>query len=159
FRVRLRVRPREGRIKAIRMNLGPDAYRYDPLLPAYASNCGVDADMAGEDVTELRMVPAPIHTTFRMLSEQHAATSFEALESNPMPLLSRLGDDMAAYARHEDWSVAGLPEDQAERKRLDHAAFGKEVDRYREGLKWVARDGRLLEAFRMANETMILLNS
>ena len=41
FRAQLTVRADPGVITPIRMDLGPDAYRYSPDLPAYASNCGV----------------------------------------------------------------------------------------------------------------------
>jgi Helicase conserved C-terminal domain len=158
FRVGLRARAVEGRIVAMRMNLGPDAYRYDPLLAAYATNCGVNASVDGNTVRELSMTPSPVHTTYRMPSTDHPATSFGTLVTDPLPALVQLGEDMAAYARHPDWSVSGLPIEQAARKRADQAAFEHEVARYREGLRWLERDERLLHAFRLANETMLQLN-
>jgi hypothetical protein len=158
FRIGLRVRALEGRIAAMRMNLGPDAYRYDPLLPAYATNCGVEASWDGELVRELHMVPAPVHTTHRMPSTEHPATSFATLVADPLPALTRLGEDLAAYARHPDWAVDGLPPKQAEQKSADRSALELEVARYRDGLRWIERDARLLTAFRMANETMLKLN-
>lgn len=158
FRIGLRVRTLEGRIAVMRMNLGPDAYRYDPRLAAYATNCGVESSLDGETVRELRMVPAPVHTTYRMPSTEHPASSFATLAADPLPALTRLGEDMAAYARHPDWSDADLAPEQAERKRADLAAFEHEIARYREGLRWLERDARLLHAFRLANETMLQLN-
>jgi hypothetical protein len=142
----------------MRMNLGPDAYRYDPLLPAYATNCGVDAAMDGEIVSELRMVPAPVHTTYRMPSTDHVATSFATLVSDPLPALNKLGDDLAAYAQHADWETRGLTPEQAEQKQSDLRAFQQEVARYRDGIQWLQRDKRLLDAFQLANETMLQLN-
>jgi hypothetical protein len=65
---------------------------------------------------------------------------------------------MAAYVRHPDWGVGGLSPEQAARKLADLAAFEQEVARYREGLRWLTRDARLLHAFRLANETMLQLN-
>ena len=42
FRVCLEVSAGAGAIVPIETYLGPDAYRYDPNLPAYANNCGVE---------------------------------------------------------------------------------------------------------------------
>jgi hypothetical protein len=158
FRVGLRVRALEGRIVAMRMNLGPDAYRYDPRLAAYATNCGVDFSLDGDVVRELHMVPAPVHTTYRMPSTEHPATSFATLATDPLPALARLNVDMAAYTRHPDWDITGLSPEQAERKRADLADFEHEVARFSDGLRWLGRDARLLHAFRLANETMMQLN-
>jgi len=158
FRVGLRVRALEGQIVAMRMNLGPDAYRYDPRLPAYATNCGIEASMDGDVVRELRMVPAPVHTTHRMPSTEHPATSFATLAVDPLPHLKQLGEDMVAYGRHADWNVDTLPPQQADRKRADLAAFTNEIARFREGLRWLEKDIRLLQAFRFTNETMLQLN-
>ncbi len=158
FRVNLRVRALKGQILGMRMNLGADAYRYDPLLPAYASNCGVESSLDGEIVRELRMVPAPVHTTKRMPSAEHPATSFSELVADPLLALARLGDDLAEYATHPDWNVENLSPEQTQRKRADRTAFEKEVARFREGLRWLERDARLLYAFRLANKTMLELN-
>lgn len=158
FGVGLRVAALKGRIVTMLMNLGPDAYRYDPRLAAYATNCGVDAALDGYTVRELRMVAAPVHTTHRMPSAEHPATSFSTLATDPLPSLTQLAEDMAAHARHPDWAVAGLSSAQADRKRFDLGAFEKEIARYRDGLDWLKRDARLLQAFRFANETMLQLN-
>lgn len=158
FRVCLRVRAAEGRLLAMRMNLGPDAYRYDPLLPGYATNCGIDATVHDGIVDELWMVPAPVHTTFRMPSAEHAATSFTILAEEPLGPLTRLGADLEAYGRDPSWRTDDLPEEQAARKQVDQQAFELEVARFREGVRWLARDARLRLAFQLANETMLLLN-
>jgi hypothetical protein len=158
FRIGLSVRAVSGQILAMRMNLGPDAYRYDPRLAAYATNCGVDASLDEGVVQELRMVPAPVHTTSRMPSTEHPATSFETLVRDPLRALRDLERDMVAYAQHTDWAVTGLTSEQATRKRADQAAFDMEIERFRDGLRWLERDPRLLQAFRLANETMLELN-
>lgn len=159
FRLGLRVQARHGRIVAMRMNLGPDAYRYDPMLPGYATNCGIDADLDDGTVRELRMVPAPIHTTFRVPSNKHPSTDFSLLARDPLPALAALGVDLAAYATDPAWSTEGLPPEQAVRKEADLAAFDLEVARFREGLRWMALDERLRIAFQLANETMLQLNA
>jgi hypothetical protein len=159
FRIGLRVHAVEGRIVPMRMNLGPDAYRYDPRLAAYATNCGVESTLEDDIVRELRMVPAPIHTTYRMPSTEHPATSFSTLAADPLPALAALAEDLAAYASHADWGAVGLSTEQAERKRADLAVFEFEVARFREGMRWLGRDARLLQAFRLANETMLQLNA
>lgn len=158
FRVELKARAVRGKIVPMYMDLGPDAYRYDPRLPAYATNCGVDCSMQDDVVSELRMVPAPAHTTFRMPSTEHPVTSFTTLATDPIPALKQLQKDMGSYAQHADWTTAGLSDEQASRKRSDRCAFEQEIARYQDGVRWLEKDKRLLTAFRFANETMLQLN-
>lgn len=158
FRVDLKVRALRGKIVPMYMDLGPDAYRYDPRLPAYATNCGVDCSVQDDVVQELRMVPAPTHTTFRMPSTEHPATSFGTLADDPIPALKQLQKDMASYAEHPDWTTSNLSDEHASRKRRDRCAFEQEIARYQEGVRWLEKDKRLLTAFRLANDTMLQLN-
>ena len=159
FRVGMRVVPQRGRIPVMRMNLGPDAYRYDPRLGAYALNCGVDCRIDGDTVQELGMVPAPTHTTHRMPSAEHRSTDFATLIADPISALRLLHDDMVAYRAHGDWNTDGLSVEQAERKESDRSRFDLEIARFQDGIQWLERDPRLLIALRLANETMVELNA
>ena len=158
FRVCLEVAAAPKVIVPVETYLGPDAYRYDPRLPAYANNCGVEAenDTSGQ-VVRLWSVPAPMHQTRRMISKEHAATSFAALAAEPLPLLSALARDMRTWMSSSSWSVSGLREDLAARKEQDRRAFEREIARFEDGLQWLERDERLLLAFRLANRTMVKL--
>ncbi len=140
------------------MNLGPDAYRYDPYLNAYAINCGVEGRINEGAVEFLRSVPAPIHTTDRALSNEHSSCSFTLLSKRPIPALEQLARDLAAYVNDSAWSTDGLPPEQKARKELDRQAVHAELARYQDGIEWLQRDARLELAFRLANETMIRLD-
>ncbi len=159
FRVRLEVAAEPGVVVPIETYLGPDAYRYDPRLPAYANNCGVDAetDSSGDVIYRLWSVPAPVHQTRRMVTKDHPATSFEALAKDPLPLLKALADDMSVWVESDAWSIKGLKGDLAERKNGDRDAFRLEIARFREGVRWMEIDERLLLAFKLANRTMMKL--
>jgi hypothetical protein len=159
FRVRLEVAAEPGVIVPIETYLGPDAYRYDPRLPAYASNCGVEAetDDSGNVIRRLWSVPAPVYQTRRMVSKHHPATSFAALDRDPLPLLDGLAQDMRTWKDSDAWSTSGLPVELAARKERDREAFEAEIARFEEGVRWLRRDPRLLLAFRLANRTMIKL--
>jgi Lhr-like helicase len=160
FRIRLEVAARAGVIVPIETYLGPDAYRYDPDLPAYANNCGVEAerDSSGA-IVRLRSVAAPSHQTRRMVSKEHPATSFSALAANPMPLLEDVAKDMRTWMASDAWSTAGLREELASRKEADRLAFADEIARYEDGVRWLGRDDRLLLAFKLANQTMVKLGA
>lgn len=159
FRVALTVRPTSGRILPIQMNLGPDAYRYDGRLPAYATNCGVDASWAADgSIAELRTVAAPVHETYRTPSRDHPAARFERLVDDPLPALDELAMALEAYQNDPAWATDGMDPDHAARKQADRHAFGVEVRRFKEGIRWLRKDSRLLLAFRLANRTMIRLN-
>ncbi|MGO9761045.1 MAG: helicase-related protein [Solirubrobacteraceae bacterium] len=159
FRVQLDLRPRRGRIVPIEMNLGPDAYRYDGRLPAYASNCGVVAEWAeDETIASLRTVPAPVHETYRTPSREHPASRFSVLAEYPLPALETLAAALEEYQSDPAWSTEGMPPDHAARKGADREAFGLEIARFKEGIRWLRKDERLLRAFRLANRTMVRLN-
>jgi Helicase conserved C-terminal domain len=159
FRVELDLRPRRGRIVPIEMNLGPDAYRYDGRLPAYANNCGVIAEWAADDtIAALHTVAAPVHETYRTPSREHPEAAFEALADHPLEALDSLAAELEAYQQDPAWSNDGMPADHAARKEADRQAFGREIGRFKDGIRWLRKDERLLAAFRLANRTMIRLN-
>ena len=163
FRTRLEVAAAAGVITPIQMDLGPDAYRYDPNLPAYANNCGVEVVRdKSEAIVRLISTPAPVHETYRAVSTPHRSCAFAVLEGeDPLPALRRFANEMRAYLNHEDWDTSDLERDQpelAERKRRDRSAFDVEVRRFEDGIRWLERDPRLLLAFRLANRTMIKLD-
>lgn len=156
FRAHLGVCADAGVIVPIRMDLGPDAYRYDPDLAAYATNCGITARYADDDLVRIDSLPAPIHTTVRALPRQHPATSFQALASDPLPALRQLAHDLAAYVNDPAWSQpSDLAPELAARRETDRQAFELEVARFAEGLRWLERDEGLMLAFRLANRSMI----
>ena len=158
FRVCLEVSAGAGAIVPIETYLGPDAYRYDPNLPAYANNCGVEALYEpGGSVVRLRSVAAPGHETRRLVSKEHQATLFAALADDPLPLLDSVAADMTKWMGSEAWSTSGLREELAKRKEVDRLAFGAEIARFEDGVRWLRRDERLLLAFKLANRTMLKL--
>lgn len=159
FRVRLEVGADGGVIVPIETYLGPDAYRYDPKLPAYANNCGVEAEYgdAGASIRRLWTVPAPVHESRRLVPADHPATSFEVLGSDPLPVLRALSSDMRDWMASDAWSTGGLRADLADRKESDRLAFQAEIRRFEEGIRWLSEDERLLLAFKLANRTMLKL--
>jgi len=159
FRLRLEVAADPGVIVPVHMYLGPDAYRYDPRLPAYANNCGVaaDVDPTGEIIHRLWSVPAPEHQTRRLVSKEHPATAFAALAADPIPLLDALAADMREWMTSDAWSSTGLSAELAAQKEKDRTSFLDEIQRFEDGIRWLARDDRLLLAFKLANRTMTKL--
>lgn len=159
FRIGLEVRARRSHIVPVEMNLGPDAYRYDGRLPAYATNCGVDFMSAPDgSVERIRAVPAPVHDTFRTPTKDHPATAFAVLADDPIPALEQLVVALNAYLADPAWSTGRMPPEHARRKSADRKAFESEIARFKEGIRWLREDRRLLLAFRLANRTMIRLN-
>jgi Helicase conserved C-terminal domain len=159
FGIALTVRASSGRIVPIEMNLGPDAYRYDGRLPAYATNCGVEAGWAADgSIAALRTVPAPVHETYRTPSRDHAAAKFARLVDDPLSALDELASALEAYENDPAWATDSMDSDHAARKEADRRAFGLEVRRFKEGIRWLRKDPRLLLAFRLSNRTMIRLN-
>ena len=158
FRAAVEVKPDRGRIVPIQMNLGPDAYRYDGRLAAYATNCGADAGWAPDGtIAVLRTVPAPVHETHRTPSREHPAARFASLADDPLPALDELAAALERYGSDATWATEGMPPEHAARKQADRHAFALEVRRFKEGIRWLRRDPLLLLAFRLANRTMISL--
>lgn len=155
FRAGFTLRAAPGVLQPIRMDLGPDAYRYDPYLPAYAANCGVEEIQdADRQLVGLRSVPAPVRQTRRPFPRSHPATDYAILETDPLPALRRLQHDLHVYKDDPAWTTETLPADLAERKEMDRQAFADEVARFADGVAWLERDPRLLVAFKLTNRTM-----
>ena len=156
FRVRLTAAAKPRTMLPIRMDLGPDAYRYDPDLAAYANNCGVRPTYEGDALVRIDSVPAPEHTTVRAIPRDHPASRFAVLAANPLSALEELAAELSAYTSDPAWSQpADLPADLAARREADREAFGLEAARFAEGLRWLRRDDRLRLAFTLANRAMI----
>jgi hypothetical protein len=153
FRARLEVAADRDVIVPIRMDLGPDAYRYDPDLAAYANNCGVSADRdAAGRIIRITSEPAPVHETVRAETVDHPSCRFATLAAaDPLPALRRLAADLDAYPDDPAWTDPPLPAGLAEQRERDRQAARLEAGRFRDGLRWLARDERLLLAFRLAN--------
>ncbi len=158
FRVKLEVRDDSEVIVPIRMDLGPDAYRYDPNLVAYATNCGVDSSRTADGrIDGIWSVAAPTVEVSRLITREHPSTSFSVLANDPLPHLRTFASSMRAYIDSPDWSIENLAEALAQRKRRDREMYVKEVERFEDGLHWLEADERLLAAFVLANRTMIRL--
>ena len=142
FRVQLDLRPRRGRIVPIEMNLGPDAYRYDGRLPAYASNCGVVAEWAeDETIASLRTVPAPVHETYRTPSREHPASRFSVLAEYPLPALETLAAALEEYQSDPAWFDRGnAPRSRCEEGRRPRGVRPR--DRSLQGGHPLAAQGR-----------------
>ena len=155
FRAFLGVDAEPGVLLPIRMDLGPDAYRYDPDLPAYATNCGVEEIRDGaERLVQLCSVPAPAHETRRAFARPHRATDYTVLQTDPLPALRGLAADLRAYRDDPAWTSPLRDPDLAARRGLDRDSFTGEVARFDDGLAWLERDPRLLLAFKLTNATL-----
>ena len=158
FQVRLEVVADDGVIVPIEMDLGPDAYRYDRKLAAYATNCGIASSRkAAGSIGHIWSVAAPVTEVQRSRSRAHPATSFERLAREPLAATREFAATMGAYLHHADWSMAGLPAALAARKQADMDAYRQEVARFEDGVRWLDKDERLLAAFVLANRTMTKL--
>lgn len=165
FRTAMSVKATKGAIIPIKLDLGPDAYRYDGRLAAYAMNCGIDADY-GEKGTptenvigSIRTLPAPKHETWRITAKKHEATEYVNLIADPIPFLERFANDMEAYARDSRiWTNPKLDKPQQQALLADQHTAKNEVRRFREGIRWLRADPKLEHAFRLANESMVQLS-
>ncbi|MHB8152813.1 MAG: helicase C-terminal domain-containing protein [Bacillati bacterium] len=160
FRAHLEVEPEFGRIKPIALDLGPDAYRYDGRLAAYAMSCGVEATWQDGSIVRLMSVPAPVQQTYRVEpvddDTTRQATRYDLLAEDPLPLLDLFAADLDRYANDLDnWSGADLVPAQRAYLQIDHARARSESARFHEGIRWLRKDPRLLTAFRLANRTMV----
>lgn len=160
FRIELAATAAQGRIVPIVMNLGPDAYRYDGRLAAYATNCGVEAEMeaGGATVARIWTVAAPVHQTYRSPSREHPAAAFQLLDERPIDALEQLASALEQYEADEAWSTDGMSAEHLARKMSDGHAFRAEIERFKDGIRWLRADPRLLLAFRLANKAMIRMN-
>lgn len=109
FRASLKVTAINGHIRPIMLDLGPDAYRYNGALAAYALSCGVEApgwDGVASSIAALKSTPAPRERTFRVNPVDddtiRRATSYIGLATDPLPLLKTFAAELDAYAHSQE---------------------------------------------------------
>jgi hypothetical protein len=167
YRATIRVTAEKGAIKGILLDLGPDAYRYNGHLAAYALGCGVEApgwDGKSERIPELRTVPAPQQLTYRVepVDDEisRRATNYELLAEDPIPRLREFEAQLRRYVDDPNtWNVPDLDPEKQQCLAQDRERAVAEVARFSEGVRWLERDSRLLLAFKLANQAMIELGN
>lgn len=144
----------------------PDSYRYDRRVAALGLNTAAD-----EDGPAIRTAFAAIAHTNRVYPRTTGPdgipidTSFRTLRTDPLPALERLVEQARRWT-DEHWGAAAL--DTMEREgawvRATREKAEEDARAAREELEWIEAGvhqlrggGDLLEAFKLANETMELV--
>jgi hypothetical protein len=152
-----------------------ESYRYDRDVPIFGEATAAEIDLPGPDGGRTRMwtcygAEAPTSRVFpraTTVSGKELDTSFERLITDPLRTLSDLADAAQEWAE-ENWSTGHLDQLEAERHwdpgaraqaEADADAARQEVEWVRAGVKELAADKELLEAFRQAMRALQVIGA
>jgi len=152
-----------------------ESYRYERAVPIFGEATAAEIDLPARDGGPTRMrtcygAEAPTSRVFPReitLSGKALDTSFERLISDPLQTLSDLADAAQEWAE-ANWSARHLDQlgeergwDDAARAQAEADAdeAWQEVEWVRAGVKELAADDDLLEAFRQAMRTMQVIGA
>jgi hypothetical protein len=152
-----------------------ESYRYDRSVPVFGEATAADITFPGTTGGPTRMrtcygAEAPTSRVFPReftASGQRLDTSFERLIADPLKVLTELADAAQQWA-DDNWSASNLNRLHAERvwapeardqAEADADAARLEVAWVRAGVKELAADVELLEAFRQAMRAMQVIGA
>lgn len=136
----------------------PDSYRYDREMFGVGINSQVNGEIGASEII-LTTDSVPIKTVDRLEPREvdGALPNFESLSMNPIPILSRILDDMKRYSS-EEWetkigTLSGIEHGEAVRARDN---FTNEIARFERGIKLLAdtKYDKARRAFSLMNEAM-----
>jgi helicase-like protein len=137
----------------------PDSYRYDRRMFAVGINSDVCGVLQAPDlILETETIPNKIVNRLEPREIPNAAPSFDLLSSDPVPVLSRILDDMKRYSA-EEWPTKLQNLNGVERGEAIKAAntFTEEISRFERGVQLLAdsKYEKVKRAFLLMNETML----
>ncbi|HKV33301.1 MAG TPA: helicase-related protein [Pyrinomonadaceae bacterium] len=137
----------------------PDSYRYHREMFAV----GINSDVCGvlqetEVVLETETIPTKTVNRLEPREIPNAAPSFELLSADPVPILSRILEDMKRYSA-EEWSAKLQTLNGVEHDEANKAAntFTEEITRFERGVQLLAdpKYDKVKQAFLLMNEAML----
>ncbi len=134
-------------------------YRYDRLFPAIGNNC---IALAAEEGVGQRLYTetVPLYQQLWYRTRNDIPVAFADLDdsstSNPLEILSEVGNRMAAYLTEWDeylraQSLTDLDSEQRKACSEDRENFAEEVARFMLGVEVLQKDTNLFRAFRLMN--------
>lgn len=136
----------------------PNSYRYDRSMFGVGINSHVEGHVEGTDlVLETDSVPIKRVDRLEPRAVTDAQPSFQSLVMDPVPILTRILDDMTRYMS-EDWAMkignlSGIERDEAVSAR---DRFADEIIRLERGVQLLANSKyeKVRRAFSLMNEAM-----
>lgn len=141
----------------------PDSYRYDRNVPALGMNSAVE--MEGGALHSAFAATAEterVHPRTQAPDGTHIDTTFATLKSDPLLALDHLVNEARAWTS-DHWGDAALDrmaggngwlEETRQHAACDARQVREEIEWVQAGIALLRQDPRLLEAFRLMNETM-----
>jgi hypothetical protein len=162
-------------VKRVDLEQVRESYRYERTVPIFGEATAAEIDLPGPDCGRTRMrtcygAEAPTSRVFpreTTVSGKALDTSFERLITDPLQTLSDLADAAQEWAE-ANWSarqldclqdLRGWDDEARAQAEADAEEARQEVEWVRAGVKELAADDDLLEAFRQAMRTMQVIGA
>lgn len=153
--VRMTVRLLRGEASPVEILPVPEDYMYDRRVWAVGHNASVEADA---DRRTFRTRTLARYEQPRLVLRSSESARFEVLSRDPLGALEQIFREMEAFAQEWEQKLSanelGLDPEALEACRKDLESFRKEIDGFACGIAAMAKDPRLLEAFKAMNRVI-----
>jgi hypothetical protein len=157
FDVQARLLFDPGAVRPFELELAPRSFRYDRCLWGKGFNCAVD--WYDEQPVRFETTHTPLHLQMRYATRTTPPARFDALASDPVPVLESILQAMLDYQtvwdqeRQQYASEPGWLAGFGTEFDRDRDSFDDEIVRFRRGLDLIRNDPEVRLAFRLTNET------
>ena len=145
-------------VRPFEVELAPQGFRYDRTMWGRGFNCAVKQDAGSAD--QLLTTHTPIYEQHRYETRSEPEAPFDALATDPIPVLTNILSAMESYRAEWDQAratyKAGDPKwEEKYGKEFDEdlETFEREIEAFRRGIDLVRQDSDVLLSFQLTNET------
>ena len=140
------------------VELAPQGFRYDRTMWGRGFNCAIEQDTGSAD--QLFTTHTPIYEQHRYETRSEPEAPFDALATNPIPVLTNILSAMESY--RAEWDQArndyirqdpNWETEHGEEFNRDLATFVREIELFRRGIDLIHQDSDVLLSFQLTNET------
>lgn len=159
YDVRMHCSIKTGLLEPIEYISSPENYQFDPRVFAVGQNCSAVVDTAQEKAT-IWTESLARYAQHRLASKNLPAAPFEALSTDPIPVLQTIHESMLQYADEwltnlESGAIVLRTQEEHHACANDLEIFKNEAQRFMEGMQALQADDRLLEAFKAMHRVFI----
>ena len=145
-------------VRPFEVELAPQGFRYDRTMWGRGFNCAIEQDTGSAD--QLITRHTPIYEQHRYETRSEPEAPFDALATDPIPVLTNILSAMESY--RAEWDKArddNIEEDPNWEEKYgkefngDLAIFEREIEAFRRGLDLIRQDSDVRLSFQLTNET------
>lgn len=159
FETRLTLDVTGATVAPFELELAPRSFRFDKFLWGRGFNCSLERHPLPTGGHSYQTESAPVYAQPRYTTNTEPAAPFDALSTEPLPVLRKISEAMHAYEgqwtaqrAHYVKSDPTWTERHGAEYAADEATYRSEVARFDAGVALIEGDEDVRQAFRLTNE-------